>query len=74
MFKSDVLNTTSRLLYVQFMWDYFYILYIQHVMSFKAWIFSHFLVLHFQDEKKSDSSDPIYKRRRKFCYLEEVCC
>ncbi|XP_036950814.1 F-actin-monooxygenase MICAL2 isoform X5 [Acanthopagrus latus] len=28
---------------------------------------------HFQDEKKSDGTDPIYKRRRKFCsYLEEA--
>ncbi|XP_069549558.1 F-actin-monooxygenase mical2b isoform X3 [Brachyistius frenatus] len=25
-----------------------------------------------KDEKKSDGSDPIYKRRRKFCYLEEA--
>ncbi|XP_040915375.1 F-actin-monooxygenase MICAL2 isoform X5 [Toxotes jaculatrix] len=25
-----------------------------------------------QDEKKSDGTDPIYKRRRKFCYLEEA--
>ncbi|KAG8001555.1 [F-actin]-methionine sulfoxide oxidase MICAL2 [Nibea albiflora] len=24
-----------------------------------------------KDEKKSDGTDPIYKRRRKFCYLEE---
>ncbi|XP_028257091.1 F-actin-monooxygenase MICAL2 isoform X2 [Parambassis ranga] len=25
-----------------------------------------------KDEKKSDGTDPIYKRRRKFCYLEEA--
>ncbi|XP_018543087.1 F-actin-monooxygenase mical2b isoform X1 [Lates calcarifer] len=25
-----------------------------------------------KDEKRSDGSDPIYKRRRKFCYLEEA--
>lgn len=37
----------------------------------KGVIFS--VVLRFQDEKKSDGTDSIYKRKRRFFYLEEVC-
>lgn len=43
-------------------------IYIQHIT-----IFTIFLCLYFQDtEKISDGTDPIYKRRRKFGYHEEV--
>lgn len=31
------------------------------------------LALPLQDEKRSDGTDPTHKRRRKFCYFEEVC-